>query len=52
MIIAGLVAKGTTSVEEIKHIQRGYEDIVGKLTKLGADIYLQQKPDSAADRIG
>lgn len=52
MIIAGLVAKGTTSVEEIKYIQRGYEDIVGKLTKLGADIYLQQKPDSAADRIG
>ncbi len=52
MIIAGLVAKGTTSVEEIKHIQRGYEDIVGKLTKLGADIYLQQKPDSVADRIG
>ncbi len=52
MIIAGLVAKGTTSIEDIRHIQRGYEDIVGKLTKLGADIYLQQKPDSAADRIG
>ncbi len=52
MIIAGLVAKGTTSVEEIRHIQRGYEDIVGKLTKLGADIYLQHKPDSAADKIG
>ncbi len=52
MIIAGLVAKGTTTVEEIRHIQRGYEDIVGKLTGLGADIYLQHKPDSAADKIG
>ncbi len=52
MVIAGLVAKGTTSIEEIRHIQRGYEDIVGKLTKLGADIYLQHKPDSTVENIG
>ena len=38
MIIAGLAAKGTTTVEEIVHIERGYEDIVGKLRAIGADI--------------
>ena len=38
MIIAGLVARGETSVEDIRHIERGYEDIVGKLSAVGADI--------------
>jgi UDP-N-acetylglucosamine 1-carboxyvinyltransferase len=38
MIIAGLSACGTTTVEEIVHIERGYENIVGKLTALGANI--------------
>ena len=40
MIIAGLIANGKTEIENIHHIQRGYEDIVGKLTKAGADIKL------------
>ena len=40
MIIAGLVASGKTEIENIHHIQRGYEDIVGKLTGAGADIKL------------
>jgi UDP-N-acetylglucosamine 1-carboxyvinyltransferase len=38
MIIAGLVANGTTTIEEIEHIERGYEDITEKLVALGADI--------------
>lgn len=38
MLIAGLVAKGTTEIENIYHIERGYEDIVLKLQNLGADI--------------
>lgn len=38
MIIAGLVARGTTEVTGLKHIDRGYDDIVGRLKKLGADI--------------
>lgn len=38
MIIAGLCAKGTTEIEEIIHIDRGYEDVVKKLTAVGADI--------------
>ena len=38
MIIAGLCADGTTEISSIQYIERGYEDIVGKLTALGADI--------------
>jgi UDP-N-acetylglucosamine 1-carboxyvinyltransferase len=38
MIIAGLAARGVTYIEEIEHIERGYEDIVEKFTTLGADI--------------
>ena len=38
MVIAGLLAEGTTKVNEIEHILRGYENIVEKLTKVGADI--------------
>ena len=38
MVIAGLVADGTTEISEIYHIERGYEDLVGKLKSLGADI--------------
>ncbi len=39
-IIAGLVATGTTEIDNIMHIQRGYEDIVSKLQGVGADIRL------------
>ncbi len=38
MIIAGLSAEGTTEIDDIYHIERGYEDIVDKLTAVGADI--------------
>ena len=38
LVIAGLAAEGTTEIEEIGYIERGYEDIVAKLRKLGADI--------------
>lgn len=38
MLIAGLVAKGTTEIENIELIDRGYEDVVEKLSGLGADI--------------
>ncbi|WP_439443534.1 UDP-N-acetylglucosamine 1-carboxyvinyltransferase [Listeria aquatica] len=38
LIIAGLVAEGTTEILEIEHIERGYGNIVEKLTALGADI--------------
>lgn len=38
MIIAGLIAEGTTEIEEIAPIDRGYEDVVEKFSGLGADI--------------
>lgn len=38
IVIAGLVAEGTTEISDIFTIERGYLDIVGKLRELGADI--------------
>ena len=38
LVMAGLVAKGTTRVFDIYHIDRGYSNLVEKLSKLGADI--------------
>lgn len=38
LVIAGLAAEGTTYVENIHFIERGYENLVEKLTALGADI--------------
>lgn len=45
LIIAGLAADGVTEIDNIRHIQRGYEDIVGKLRNVGADIELVTVPD-------
>jgi UDP-N-acetylglucosamine 1-carboxyvinyltransferase len=38
LILAGLVAEGTTELTELHHVDRGYVDIVGKLRALGANI--------------
>ena len=38
LILAGLVAEGTTEVLRVYHIDRGYETIEKKLSKIGADI--------------
>ena len=38
LIVAGLIAKGTTKISNIEFILRGYEDIVNKLSSVGADI--------------
>ncbi|MBQ0109459.1 MAG: UDP-N-acetylglucosamine 1-carboxyvinyltransferase, partial [Clostridiales bacterium] len=38
MVIAALAAKGTTFIDDIHHIERGYEDMVGKFCSVGADI--------------
>ena len=52
VVIAGLAAQGTTQVEDIQYIERGYETIVDKLIGLGADIYRSKKPEKVLDRIG
>ena len=38
LVLAALVAEGTTNVRRIYHLDRGYDDLEGKLSKLGADI--------------
>lgn len=38
LVLAGIVAEGQTEVYRIDHIDRGYEDYVGKLKSLGADV--------------
>jgi UDP-N-acetylglucosamine 1-carboxyvinyltransferase len=38
LVVAGLVASGETVVNDIHHIDRGYDDLVGKLSGLGADV--------------
>jgi len=40
MILAGMISKGETKVSEIYHVQRGYDNIIEKLTSLGAKIKL------------
>ncbi len=38
LVIAGLAAEGTTIVQGLRHLDRGYEDIEGKLRQLGAKL--------------
>ncbi len=49
MVIAALAAQGTTEISNIQYIERGYEDIVGKLRAVGADIRVIEEPDSEAE---
>ena len=48
MVLAALATEGTTEIEDIRHIQRGYDDIVGKLRRVGANIRLVDLPDGVA----
>lgn len=43
LVLAGLLASGTTKVANIEHVLRGYENIVQKLTDVGADIKLKEE---------
>ena len=45
MVVAGLAAEGVTEIDHIHHVERGYEDIVGKLRSVGADIRLVDVPE-------
>ena len=38
LVLAGLAAEGVTEISRVYHLDRGYEDLVGKLSKLGAEI--------------
>lgn len=41
LVLAGLAADGETSVSEVAHIERGYDDLVGNLASLGAQVAWQ-----------
>ena len=45
LVIAGLIAEGETEISEIFRIERGYDDLVGKLRALGADVKKIVTPD-------
>ena len=47
MVIAGMCATGTTVVEDVRYIERGYENFVGKLKALGADIECVDEPEDS-----
>jgi UDP-N-acetylglucosamine 1-carboxyvinyltransferase len=48
LIIAGLSVEGKTEIEDIHYIERGYDDITGKLFNVGADIKKVYIPESSA----
>ena len=53
LVIAGLAAQGTTEISQVRHIERGYEDIVRKLSGIGADIRVVVTPDEVkAAQVG
>jgi UDP-N-acetylglucosamine 1-carboxyvinyltransferase len=43
LVIAGLAASGRTEISRIYHLERGYENLVDKLTKLGAKVWKEQE---------
>lgn len=47
LVIAGLIAEGTTTISKIDHILRGYEHIIEKLSNVGADIKLIEEEKDA-----
>lgn len=51
LVIAALAAEGTSEIEDIFYIERGYEDIVEKLQKLGADIISKPIPGNAMRKV-
>ena len=38
LVVAGMIADGVTEISDIYHIDRGYDDLVGRLAGIGANI--------------
>jgi UDP-N-acetylglucosamine 1-carboxyvinyltransferase len=47
MVVAGLAADGVTEVEDMYHVDRGYQDLEAKLTGLGADVHRERERSPA-----
>ncbi len=43
LVIAGLAASGRTEISRIYHLERGYENLIEKLTGLGAKVWKEQE---------
>ena len=43
LILAALSAEGETTITDIKHLLRGYSDLINKLTNVGAKIWLENE---------
>ena len=52
MVIAALAAWGESEITGVQYIERGYEAIVDKLRRIGADIRAVYEPDAVIERIG
>ena len=50
LVIAALIAEGTSEIEDIEFIERGYEGIVDKLVGVGADIQKILVPDALVSK--
>ena len=47
LVIAALSADGETEIEDMYHVDRGYEDLEAKLTALGADVRRERERSPA-----
>ena len=47
-----MAAEGTSEITNIHYVERGYEDIIGKLSGIGADIQVVDEPDPEARSVG
>jgi UDP-N-acetylglucosamine 1-carboxyvinyltransferase len=50
LVLAGLVADGTTEINRVYHLDRGYEQLERKLASLGADI--RRAPGGGEEMVG
>lgn len=51
LVIAGLIAKGTTTVTGVDHIERGYENMTEKLVQLGANIRKEKMTEREMEQL-
>ena len=51
LVTAGLVADGVTEVRAVHHVERGYEDLAGKLSRLGASVTAVGEAERTGDGV-
>ncbi|HEY9659791.1 MAG TPA: UDP-N-acetylglucosamine 1-carboxyvinyltransferase, partial [Allocoleopsis sp.] len=51
LVLAGLAAEGTTIIRGLQHLDRGYDNLEGKLKQLGAKLERIEEPDTSGDGV-